>query len=442
MNKKHLKLLLSILLVSFLSIQAVSAASTGFFQNNPFFKSLFDLLGEPLSWPPFNVTHGIIPPGTDKVPFFLVLLTWIAMFAVIYVLANKIDFFKDSPHKNAIMWFSFAFAGITVASTTFVNNLALLLDFTQSGLLGVGSIVILFLLIGLLFSGVRLGGGMALPGHFGGKDQKLENIKEGREVDAAQRELANEKKLYEREEKGVDKAEQLLKRNVMGISNSTDRLRHLLKVVEELQKVRTEGAALPLRQSFERQAAAVMGQLMATSNYTKQETDLSAQLAQISSVDFTTTNTTLNNRERQLKRDKTAEEHRWAAALAGPTHPTSREEDEHKKKMQELDGKLTLIQNTRSEITQLARKISDFGTTMQNTLTNLQNNAPKIAQAVEAAIRDVHSGSYPSAISLLNQTINDQDKEVVMLREVDSVLKQSEQIRKEERDLVDRAGKI
>ncbi|MBI3034607.1 hypothetical protein HYY72_05605 [Candidatus Woesearchaeota archaeon] len=163
--KKKLLTALVILFSVLLLVQTASAESS-LGQNNAL-NSLIKLLTIQMDWPPFNGTPGL-PQGQTKVPVYLVILCWTALAAVLYVLSNNIKLFHDSPHKNAIKWFTFAFSGIAVTSSTFVNNMASLTDFTQGWLAIIGLIVIFLLILGVGFAGGRQAFGMINPPQEGG----------------------------------------------------------------------------------------------------------------------------------------------------------------------------------------------------------------------------------------------------------------------------------
>ncbi len=261
MNKKHLKLLLPIFLIFILSFQLVFAATGGFFQNNPILKSLFDMLGQTVPWPPYNATPGIPIASQPNVPVFLIILVWLSLFAVLYVLANNIELFSKSPHKGAIMWFCIAFAGIAVSGTSFVNNIAALVDWTQGLLAIFGFIVITILLVGVLWSGSRLGGGMISPSRWGNTTDQTKALEEGRERDTLKREIEAEKKIFDAEDKAIDRAKNLLARDITLAGDQVDQLKRLIKIAEQLERIRDLGKAGELKVMFRKQAATLASYL-------------------------------------------------------------------------------------------------------------------------------------------------------------------------------------
>ncbi|MBI2133371.1 hypothetical protein HYU11_01675 [Candidatus Woesearchaeota archaeon] len=416
MNKRYIKAL-SLIIISLLSVNYVFAASGGFFQNNPMLRSLIDMLSEPVNWPPWNATPGL-PLPTQTVPFYVILLTWIALYAVLYVLANSIPPFKDSPHKGAITWFAIAFSGIAVTSTSFVNNVAALLDFTQGGLVFAGVFAILFILVGIGFSGSKLGLGMAWPSKFGDYRTQLQSVNENREKDAARRDAKLEQTVYRREDEGIKEAENLLRNNINNIHGDEPKLRHLLKIIEELQKVRDEGEARRLRDGFQRQASAVLGHLSTTSDVDRQLADLTSRLQQIVDLDF--------NYERDLMRRLDALRRLARTAPLGAGAQTLYNN------LERAQRALVTLRQNRDE---LSRRI-------QTAVNQIGPDDRRIQNIMEAAIRDVYKSNYPSAIELLNQAINGRTDEANILAEINNLLNESQTFVRSEQSLNTRIRRL
>ncbi|GEM_PF-3841582 len=406
-----------IVLLAFLSAPSALAASPGFFQNNPFLQSLWGILGNPVSWPPWNATPGL-PMPTQTVPVYVIFLVWIALFSLIYVVANIIPPFKDTQNKNAVVWFSFAFAGIAVTSTTFVNNLAALIDFGQGGLLGIAAIVLLFLLIGILFSGSRAGLGWMSPGKWGSREDQLSSIKTQREVGAAKRDAGLEENVYKREDDGIRKAETLIATAITATTSEEDQLKHLLDIIEQLQKVRDQGEAARLKEGFQKQASAVAARIAPNSKIENELEKLIENLERLDSLDF------------GIMTDMSTEATRLTGVItaAGAAATTA-----DKTKLQKLKKAL-------QKLTELEQEKIALSTAVHNAIGSTIPESSRIRELIEAAIRDVYSNVFPQAIQNINQALSEIKTERDVLTRIGRMFTDTEKIVKNQRMIVRQVG--
>jgi len=135
--KRQFTLLLSFLLIAVLSSQTVHAQ----FLDSPFMESIGEFLGNDISWPPWGPAQGDTTTTIGQMLF-----VYIALFAILYASAKLIPVFKNSPNSGALMWFTFAIAGIAVTSTTFVADVVNVLGF-GTDILSLGGFLVVVLLI-------------------------------------------------------------------------------------------------------------------------------------------------------------------------------------------------------------------------------------------------------------------------------------------------------
>ncbi len=215
MEKKLASIFLLALFFSVVLSDVVSAAPSNI---------VFEWFAEEADWPPYGTDD------TDPIPRWYVGLVWLALGTVIFVTASKIPPFKESAHKNAILFFAFAFSGIAAAGTGFVNQVAALFGFGTAGLTIIGFIALTFLFMGLLT------GSMGLGAKIGGGGLKLgsEGVEAARE---AKRDITGEKRDEQLSQRMLASLEQLEQGGLRDVNN-------LISYVQEISRVLSNADAL------------------------------------------------------------------------------------------------------------------------------------------------------------------------------------------------------
>ncbi len=407
MNKKHLSLLFLISLVFLLLVEAAFAANGNFFQNNAVIRSLGDMLGARVNWPPWNVTPGAVSPTT--VPVYVIILTWISLFAVMYVLVNLIEMFRNQ--RNASIWFSLAFSGIAITSTGFVNSIAGLLDYTQGILVIVGFIVITLILLGVTFMGGRLGLSWASPGRFGTNEEQTRATNEGRTRDAARREAQIEQRIYTAEDQGMNQARNLLQQDITTVGTDSQQIEHLIKICEQLERVRDVGQAANLKAMFRRQAATVTANLSTRTDAQERLREIMINLKALEQKD-------------QQTRTKIEERIKKLITPIGGVAVTS--------------ASKTKAENLRKAAVALEalgrrRDESIFG--MENTLRPITQSTD-IRQLIQHAIDNVYNSNFPSAIKSLQDALNERQSLGRVSAGLSDLITKGEEIEKESKTLM------
>ena len=139
MNRKFATILLISLLFIVLSSNAVYA------------QDIMDWFKEDQDWPIYGTDD------TDPIPRWYIALVWLALGTALWAIATtRIPFFKDAG-KNAAVFFAFAFAGLVVSGSVFVNWLISLLGIGAPALVIVGAWSLLWILLGLASGGSGVG---------------------------------------------------------------------------------------------------------------------------------------------------------------------------------------------------------------------------------------------------------------------------------------------
>ena len=132
--RKRFAVLFTLLLLSLLVVPSVYAQPTGL-------DSLSDIFLQEVEWPPFGENE-----KTD-VPVFFIALSLLLLMSLLYAASHVVPLFKDTPHKNAVLLFLFAFSAIPVFGSGFVGNLWALTNFASNSFIVVSYIAIIAILV-------------------------------------------------------------------------------------------------------------------------------------------------------------------------------------------------------------------------------------------------------------------------------------------------------
>ncbi|MBI2664328.1 hypothetical protein HYX10_03230 [Candidatus Woesearchaeota archaeon] len=208
MNKK----IISLILLSFMFTVVLSniayAQPTG----------IPEWFSEDQDWPPYGTGE------TDPIPRWYIAIVWLALGTIIFVTASKVPPFKETAHKNAMIFFAFAFSGIAVGGTAFVNYVASLFGVGAVGFWVVGIIALVSLLIGLL------PGSLGLGAKVGGEGFKLgaEGVEAGKD---AIRSIKGEKRDEQMQQRLLSQLEQMETAGIRDVNALTNYLHEINRIL-------------------------------------------------------------------------------------------------------------------------------------------------------------------------------------------------------------------
>lgn len=420
MKKKKIITIFSLLVLAVFLSQLVAAQ--GIFDSAGF-KPLKDAFSAQVNWPPF----GTGPKQT--VSLGIVILVWIALFALLYVLTNFIPAFEKSPHKNAITWFSFALAGIAVTSTGFVHLVAAWVDFTGSLLFIVGFIVIIFLMLGLMMRGTALGGQLGAGGAQELAKSMGEADKEIQQANKMRREAHQERSLWDKENKALKEANKLLTTGVKGMGTIEQQLQYLIRVITQLTQVRNEGEAQQLKASFQREAAAVAAHITGTLKLESALRNLTAQMQRLEGQEIAVIE--------QLKKDANIAIKIPTGAAATPAAKAAVAAAEKRKAA--IDHFLKLYSGP---IANFEREQARLRAEMSPLVTAVPSVTNSIGDLIDAVIRDVNNSQYPEAVQNLNQALAAVRQEEETLKNVNAMVTRSGKVLKSIEPIINMAQKL
>ncbi|MBI3034431.1 hypothetical protein HYY72_04695, partial [Candidatus Woesearchaeota archaeon] len=376
--------------------------------DNPAFKSLVDLLATKISWPPWNATPNVGIGANTQVPIFVIILSWIALGTVLYVLANRIQWVQESQHRSAVTWFAFGLSGIAVTSTTFVNNLTALVDFSNALIAIVGFIVVALLLI----FGVGFGGARAAWNSRGAPsnpEEQIAKIEGKRQVQAAEREADTEKKIYDAEDQGIRAVRKLLQQDIKKLGDEITQIRYLIRIAQQLETIRDQGQAGQLKAMFGKQAGVVAHNLSITNNIHLQLRQLGIRLKELEQQSASLT-ADIGRKIQQLER-----------LGAGATPEQKDALDKIKKAQPELNNlearRLGMIQSIDSTIQTTSQDIN-------------------IGKLVIDASNQIYANNFYEGISNLQRALGERQGEINVMSKLDPLLNDGEEIFKSQRELM------
>ncbi len=384
MNRKKVSLILLLVVISLFSVQFVAAQ--GIF-DSPGMKSLKDAFSAEFTWPPFGVDDA------DKTPIALgiVILAWIGLFAVLYVVAGTIPPFKDSQNKMAIMWFTFAIAGIAVTGTNFVPAIMGLVDFTSTIFQIFLFIAVILLVITLLQQFTQ---GRFTELHKG----RVEGEQQRHAADKASREALLERQAWDKEDQAAQQATNLIRTGIAGLGTIEQQIQELINIITQITQIRDEGRA-SLKAQFHRQAAAVASNI--TRN-TKLDAQISKMLGLIKQLEHNQVNII-----EKLRADE-------SALAAG---------DPRKAAIQNW------FNNNNARIKRFEAAQRQLLAEMQPLVTgdtDLRKFSEDIEDMMNAVIRDVNNNQYPEAVANLNHALNNARREQAVLAQVSQLVSRTE----------------
>ncbi len=393
MEKKKIITLFSLLVLAVFLSQIVAAQ--GIFEQSGM-KPLRDAFSAQYAWPPFGT-------GTKQdIALGIVILTWIALFALLYVLTQLIPTFQGSTHKNAIMWFAFALAGIAVTSTGFVGMVAAWVDFTGTIFYVLGVVVIIFLAIGLLMRGTALGGQLGAGGAAEVAKAMGEADKTIQESNKVRREAHLERQSWDRENKAMQEADKLLNAGLTGATTIEKKLFALLKIIEQIRQISDVGEAARRKALFDQQASVVASNIAAVSKIAPHLSQLENKLEQMRNFDITI----INRMKSHL------------GVLNGLGAARTPVQNAHLGALRNHLNNLESLENKRIGLLKGAETFT----------AGISTPAKHAQNLMEAVIRDVHDSNYPDAVANLNQLLSDIQTEVANIKKVKDLVKEMEQL--------------